>query len=149
MLPYTFILLASDLSCLLNKNIACSYIRLSRVLLSVQGLFQSNASMWYDKVAAKQVTDLCIRLINVPPGGYSIIMKAEISHVGRCDICKNPASYVQTLGSGRFFRYCDQHVPEGVKRAADRNAQKSGTVTSRAQVNAVTPDQAGENSKAE
>jgi hypothetical protein len=76
-------------------------------------------------------------------------MKAEISHVGRCDICKNPASYVQTLGSGRFFRYCEQHVPEGVKRAAERNAQKAATTTSRSQINPATTDAASENSKAE
>ena len=78
------------------------------------------------------------------------LMKAEISHVGRCDICKNPASYVQTLGSGRFFRYCEQHVPEGVKRAAQRNAQKTTAATATGpQANAATTDSAGENGKAE
>jgi hypothetical protein len=75
-------------------------------------------------------------------------MKAEISHVGRCDICKNPASYVQTLGSSRFFRYCEQHVPEGVMRAAQRNAQKAAT-TSSPRINPATTDAASENSKTE
>jgi len=76
-------------------------------------------------------------------------MKAEISHVGRCDICKNPASYVQTLGSGRFFRYCEQHVPEGVMRAAQRNAQKAAATTSGPRVNPATTDSASESSETE
>jgi hypothetical protein len=98
--------------------------------------------MWYDKGATKQVTDWFVRVIDVPSGGFPTTMKAEISHVGRCDICKNPASYVQTLGSSRFFRYCEQHVPEGVMRAAQRNAQKAAATTSGPRANPATSDSA-------
>jgi hypothetical protein len=83
-------------------------------------------------------------------GGFPIVMKAEISHVGRCDICKNPASYVQTLGSGRFFRYCEQHVPEGVQRAAQRKAQKTSAATANGpQMKAATSESTGEINKAD
>ena len=51
-------------------------------------------------------------------------MKAEVSHVGRCMVshegkpCNRPAAYVQIWSASRVFRYCDEHVPLRVKRAA-------------------------------
>jgi hypothetical protein len=51
-------------------------------------------------------------------------MKAEISRVGRCMVtheekpCGKPAAYVQIWSASRVFRYCEEHVPPNVKKAA-------------------------------
>ncbi len=49
------------------------------------------------------------------------MIKAKKSLVGRCDIsgCGKPAAYVQNLPGSRFFRYCEEHAPAGVKKAAE------------------------------
>lgn len=47
-------------------------------------------------------------------------MKAVKTHTGRCDTCGEPAAYAQILGSGRYFRYCEEHVPGAIKRTADK-----------------------------
>jgi len=54
-------------------------------------------------------------------------MNAKRSHVGRCDTtnCAKPTAYVQILPGNRYFRYCEDHVPENVKRAAEKAEEKT------------------------
>jgi hypothetical protein len=46
-------------------------------------------------------------------------MKAVKTHVGRCDICGEPAAYKQILPGGRSFLFCEEHAPLLVKKQAE------------------------------